>query len=404
MNKLFLVLMLVATIGYANPGDTFTTSPPNRATSAQHGLGYKPDKAKMHELRLRSKEFTLPTGRAEIVIPGKVDLAPEVSLPENQGGCGSCWSFGQTKALRSAYMLIGQDPGRLSFNYLLNNCGHAHDEYGCNGGTFEASKNFESGLGPWLESQDPYTQSEGRCKTGLSVAGTAVKTVFVGGENQAPSFQLLAAALSQHHMMAVDVAVCGAWGQYSGGIINRSDCGTETINHIINMVGYDCETSVDAAGNCKFDSNGKPVNGDGYLIPMNNWGENGWGEKDAANGHGGYMRTRWGVDAIATTAVYYEVKGSKPVVDGNFSAWSVCGSGKQTRTCTNPAPSGGGKDCVGPIEQACAAPLPPSPDNGGGLPGWLYALFGAIPGLFIGYMVGRHLVMKLQGPKPVIIQ
>ena len=41
-----------------------------------------------------------------------------------------------------------------------------------------------------------------------------------------------------------------------------------------------------------------------------------------------------------------------------FSAWSACsadcGSGvqSQTRTCTNPAPANGGKDCVGDAFQA----------------------------------------------------
>lgn len=389
MKKLFLLLMLVASIGYPNPGDTFTTSPPNR--SAAHGLGYKPDLAKLKELRAKSKKFVLPTTRAgaEILIPGKTDLTSEVSLPENQGSCGSCWAFGQTKALRSAYMLIGEDPNRLSFNYLLNNCGRAHNEYGCNGGTFEASKNFENGLGPWLESQDPYTQSESRCKTGLAVAGTAVKTVFVGGEDSAPSFQLLAAALSQRHMLAVDVAVCGAWGNYSGGIMNRSDCGTETINHIINVVGYDCETSVDDKGNCKFNAKGEPVNGDGFLRPMNNWGESGWGEK-GTNGHGGYMRTRAHVDAIATTAVYYEVKGSHAPIDGVLSAWSTCVDGKQTRTCT--PPQYGGKACDGALEQACTVPVPPTPDDGG-TPAWMKVLIalGAMALLVGGFLLGRKL-------------
>lgn len=400
MKKLFLLLMLVATVGYPNPGDTFTTTPPNRAMSAQHGLGYKPDLAKLRELRAKSKKFTLPLTRADISIPGKLDLAPEVSLPENQGGCGSCWSFGQTKALRSAYMLIGEDPGRLSFNYLLNNCGHAHDEYGCGGGTFEASKNFENGLGPWLESQDPYTQSEGQCKSGLAVAGTAVKTVFVGQEGSAPTEELLVAALAARHMLAIDVAVCGAWGQYSGGIINRSDCGAETINHIINMVGYDCEDSVDAAGNCAFDSQGHfAKKGSGYFILMNNWGENGWGEKDAANGHGGYMRSRWQIDAMATTAVYYEVKGSHAPIDGVLSAWSDCKDGKQTRTCT--PPQYGGKPCDGALEQVCTVPVPPSPDNGGGLPFWAWMLIGLLPGLVLGFLVGKHLVVNLQGPKRV---
>ena len=44
-------------------------------------------------------------------------------------------------------------------------------------------------------------------------------------------------------------------------------------------------------------------------------------------------------------------------VDGGWTSWSsfgdcskTCGGGEKTRyrTCTNPAPANGGKDCVGP--------------------------------------------------------
>lgn len=44
-------------------------------------------------------------------------------------------------------------------------------------------------------------------------------------------------------------------------------------------------------------------------------------------------------------------------IDGGWSDWSSCdkdcGGGKQTRTCTNPSPANGGRNCEGPSEQEC---------------------------------------------------
>lgn len=350
----------------ASAEDTFTT----KQYREPHALGLKRTPESRAFVKA-AKKFVLSRDAAPVV-PGKVDWSAMVSPPENQGSCGSCWSFSLTKALRSAFMLKHADPGTLAFNYLVNNCGPTK-EWGCEGGDFDAGKNFMSGLGPWLEKDDPYTaRDNGRC-LGLPPMGTAIEFVQVGNGNQAPTFQELAVALASRHMLAIDVAVCGAWGSYSGGIFNRNECGANSINHMINLNGYDCQTSVDAVGNCVFNAKGQPVNGDGFLIPMNNWGKS-WGE-------GGYMRTRWGVDAIADVAMYFEVKGETPTpVDGGWSDWSPCLNGTQTRTCTNPAPSNGGMPCIGATEQACVVPQPSS------TPWWVYAIIG-VGLLLVGVLV-----------------
>jgi C1A family cysteine protease len=252
---------------------------------------------------------------APVLVPKALDISALVSLPEDQGQCGACWDFSLTKALRSEYMIAGIDPGVLEFNYLLNNCGPGPQEGGCNGGDFPAAANFLNGNGPNLNQNDPYTQQDGGKCPGLPVLATAANYAMVG-EN-GPSFQDLAQLIVQKHMVSIDVAAgSGDWMNYSSGIYDGCTGSVGDIDHMIDLVGYDCETSVDANGNCAFDASGKPINGDGYLVVENNWNET-WGTQ-AANGHGGYMLTRMydskgnKCNAIATDALFFSLGQTPP--------------------------------------------------------------------------------------------
>lgn len=270
-----------------------------------------------------SRKFLVETQKLSFTrlanpIPGNVDLSSQVSLPENQGQCGCCWDFSLTKALRSEFMVKGIDPGALEFNYLLNNCGPGPQQYGCNGGDFNAAQSFLSGAGPGLNSQNPFTGAAMMRCAGLPVAATAVSYVMLGNGSVGPTFKDLAYAVGvEKHMLSIDVAASsGDWEYYSGGIYNGCAGGPNSIDHMIDMVGYDCESSKDDSGNCVFDAMGRPVNGDGYILVENNWGES-WGIA-AGNGHKGYMKTRlYGADgskcnAIATNALMFNINAPGP--------------------------------------------------------------------------------------------
>lgn len=376
MKWLLLLLCLPAFAG--EPLKSFTT-----IDGVTHTLGLKRDTAKLKAFKAKAKKHTVQRGDAQV--PARLDLRGRVSPPEDQGQHGTCWDFGTTKGLRSAFMLKGKDPGRLSFNYLI--CG-GHTPYDCDsGGDFDAGEQFLNGKGPWLATNDPYPNCTGRCKGG-PVAATASDWVVVGPGNRPPSFQELASALASPHMLVIDGAVCGRWGNGTTGVLRTSECGPESINHIINRIGYDCETSVTADGKfCVFNADGSTKNHDGYFIDMNNWNIT-WSD-------GGYIREAWMVDAFGDTAMYFEVDAGPEAVDGGYSEWSVCLDNQQTRSCTNPSPANGGKDCsaLGPATQTCASPTPPS----SGFPWWVYgigALLILAGGIFIGVKVESALTVR----------
>lgn len=356
MQNLFLALLVIFSINLtADEAPTYTTKELRSAYAT--GLNRTTISKEFIEQKKLSagREYQLLE-----VIPGSYDLSARVSPPENQGSCGSCWAFSLTKALRSSLMLVGLDPGVLAFNYLIHNCAPVK-EWGCNGGDFNAGQNFINTRGPWLESQDPYnSSSNGSCNKG-KVAGTSIRYVAVGSGNGAPTFQELGSAIFQQHMLAIDVAVAGNWGNYSGGIYNGNGSG---INHMINLVGYNCETSVDTNGHCVFNSQGQPINGNGYLIVMNNWGSE-WGEN-------GYMRTRWGRNQIADTAMYFEVDAPTP--------------------SPSPSPSPSVSPVPTPSISPTPSPVPPVPSPSSH--GWLLPLLGLLTGivlLVVGFFLGRKI-------------
>lgn len=298
-------MKIILALGLFLAANSFALYPP-----VHHEKGLKRDHAKLGLLKSHArKRFE----HAVTLIPASVDLSTIVSLPENQGQCGDCWNFSITKALRSAFMVAGKDPGQLSFNYLLNNCSGVSEaqEYGCNGGDFPAGLGMVSPHGDWLSAGDPYTAQDGSCAKEQTVVASGISWNVVGPGNRPPTFLELANALAEKHMLSVDVCADDTWSNYSSGIYGANSCGASGIDHMINVVGYDCETSKDASGNCVFGPDGNTQNHDGWLLAENNWGES-WGIQ-ASNGHGGYMKSRYYSNALADTAMFFEVSQPAPI-------------------------------------------------------------------------------------------
>jgi len=252
------------------------------------------------------KSFT----KATVPLPGKYSMRGNAGPVEDQGSCGSCWDFSLTSVLRGTLMMANhKDPGRLSFNYLLN-C--ATEQQGCNGGDFPAAAHFISPKGaPAYGSDGAYTGTAESCQAETPIASATNYHLLgtdlgVNPTGATPSFKDVAYIVGVLHLpVSVDVGATMSWQFYMGG--TYSGCDSEDpkdINHMVSIEGYDCETSVDASGNCVFDANGNLPAGVGTWLIRNSWGTS-WGDQ-------GYITTKatdaqgLRCNAVATDALYFD--------------------------------------------------------------------------------------------------
>lgn len=221
------------------------------------------------------------------VIPETYDLRPKLTQIEDQKNCGSCWSFSLTATMRDVLALTNQDPGRLSQQYLVS-C--AKEQYGCNGGFFDAANHFVAPEGAPSWNSYPYTASDSACKKVPAVA-SIVSWAYVGSETQSPSADEVKKAILKYGPVSVTVTADNTFSSYKSGIFNA--CRNGQTNHMTNIVGW----------------------GKDYWIMRNSWGT-GWGEN-------GYMRIAIvgkngkRCNDIAETVAFMKVKDlpPPPVVD-----------------------------------------------------------------------------------------
>jgi C1A family cysteine protease len=242
-------------------------------------------------------------------VVGAFSMRGKIGPVEDQGWCHSCWSFALTTALRGTLKSTSKDPGRLSFNYLLN-CNNAG--MNCNGGDFAAAELLVSPHGsPAYGSDGAYTGSDGSCDPQPPVA-SALSYKLLGPDfgthagHPSPSFKDIAYVVGVlHKPVAVDIAADWNWTRYSSGIFN-SCSGEGGINHMVVIEGYDCGSSTDKAGNCVFDKEGNLPPGVGTWIIRNSHGAS-WGDHGyitmKATGSDGSRCNGAGVDAL-----YFEAK------------------------------------------------------------------------------------------------
>jgi C1A family cysteine protease len=302
-----LAPMILVTTAHADGPEVATY------TKAKYTRAFATGLVRTHQ----SEDFLRTAPRASFTdqvgnVPGTYTVRSHAGPVEDQGQCGSCWDFSLTSVLRGTLMMSGKDPGRLSFNYLLN-CAQA-PQSGCEGGDFAAADYFVSPAGaPAYGSDGAYTGAAGKCVQQPVVA--SVPSYKLLGTNLGsnpkgapPSFKDIAYVVGVlHQPVSIDVAADMNWQYYRSGIYNGcSDEKDEDVNHMVVIEGYSCETSVDSSGNCVFGNDGNLPAGVGTYTIRNSWGTV-WGDK-------GYITTKATdkngkrCNAVATDALYYDVK------------------------------------------------------------------------------------------------
>jgi len=193
--------------------------------------------------------------------PASVDWRTKnaVSPVQDQGQCGSCWTFSANGAMEGAISIkTGNAPPNLSEQNLVD-CVTASS--GCNGGWMTDAYNYTTiNKGINNETTYPYLAKQGTCKNVKSAsAGTVTSWAYTNQDDEAD----LKSKLATVGPIAVAIDATNIQN-YVSGVYN---CSTfQAVNHGVLVVGYgtDAATAKD------------------YYLVKNSWGS-GWGES-------GYIR------------------------------------------------------------------------------------------------------------------
>jgi len=204
---------------------------------------------------------------------------------KNQGSCGSCWAFGTTGAVESAWAISTGTLLQVAEQQLVD-CAGAFGNQGCNGGLpSQAFEYIKAAGGIMLGKDYAYTARDGRCRFDITkVAAKVTSEVNITQGSETELFD----AITTKGPVAIAFQVAGDFQSYRSGVYDSTRCrsGPMDVNHAVLAVGY----GTDAASS-------KP-----YWIVKNSWG--------TSFGIQGYfyMVRNKNMCGIATCASYPNVK------------------------------------------------------------------------------------------------
>jgi len=185
-----------------------------------------------------------------------------VTAIKNQGQCGSCWAFSSTGSLEGQNFIKNKELISFSEQELVD-CSKDEGNEGCNGGLMDYAFTYVETNGICKEADYAYKGVDGTCKTSCTAAlPTITGYVDVKSEDD------LETAVSNVGPVSVAVNANFKWQMYTSGIMSKSFCSPDKLDHGVLAVGYD--------------------KNENYWKVKNSWGAS-WGEK-------GYIRLEKGED------------------------------------------------------------------------------------------------------------
>ena len=210
----------------------------------------------------------------DLEVPSSIDwvASGKVNPVQDQGFCGSCWTFSAICAVES-HEAIETNTLRKYSEQALVDCGWVYGNKGCNGGWPDKGVKWAAVYGIPLLEDYPYTARQGDCK----IHGKKRYNVNRGVRNIERTNASLVAAISKK---VTTVAIsASAIRFYNSGVFSNWDCLTR-LDHAVNAVGYGTDSQ-----------SGKMF----YKI-RNSWGK-GWGE----NGYIRFERRNTGTGMCGVT-------------------------------------------------------------------------------------------------------
>ncbi|KAF0992377.1 hypothetical protein HZS_2790 [Henneguya salminicola] len=160
-----------------------------------------------------------------------------VTPVENQGGCGSCYSFSadQVGAIESHFAIHTRELVGLSEQEIVD-CSQQYGNMGCRGGYMDDVFQYAINKGVSVKKDYPYGAKVGKCHPrNVNHTHKILHYFDIERGNEAELVSTLSfigpvsIALDAHHR---------EFTYYKSGIIEIADCNAAAINHAVLAVGY----------------------------------------------------------------------------------------------------------------------------------------------------------------------